>query len=216
MQFGYAIGILLLALAAGEPSAQTIYRCIEGGTTTYSSSPCINGPSKELYISPPTEEQRPRAGATEPPASADPIPYSRVPKPLPRLEDTLPVNAAGATERGASEAPRGCQGVQCQSPLEKGLLWGLTAACFVLAYWVIRGIFRALSRGAKVVRDAATAVAPQAKDAVSRTRAASTQIASATSARARDFMAPTRACPHCAELVKAAATVCKHCQKSIQ
>lgn len=53
----FVIGICLLPLAVSFASAQTIYKCVEGGKTTYTSTPCGGAPSKELYYPVPTAEE---------------------------------------------------------------------------------------------------------------------------------------------------------------
>lgn len=51
-----ALGVYLLMPLA---SADTIYKCVEGGKTTYTSTPCGGGTAKELvYVAPTAEERR--------------------------------------------------------------------------------------------------------------------------------------------------------------
>lgn len=55
---------VLVFLLLIEPAvADTIYKCVEGGKTTYSSSPCSGKPAKELYYSQPTPQERAQSQA---------------------------------------------------------------------------------------------------------------------------------------------------------
>lgn len=54
----YVVPFVLLSSLAVEGSAQTIYKCSDGGGVSYSSSPCSGKPTKELHFVPPSPEQR--------------------------------------------------------------------------------------------------------------------------------------------------------------
>ncbi len=52
-----------LAFAAQLAAADTVYKCVEGGKTTYTSNPCGKAPAKELVYAAPTAEERRTADA---------------------------------------------------------------------------------------------------------------------------------------------------------
>lgn len=63
---------IMVFLLLVEPAvADTIYKCVEGGKTTYSSSPCSGKPAKELYYSQPTPQERAQSQAASATLSAE-------------------------------------------------------------------------------------------------------------------------------------------------
>jgi hypothetical protein len=97
------------------------------------------------------------------------------------------------------------------TPSSTGRSWDAAEWVFAIVVLIVIGkTLKALGRGAKHVSKAATQVAidvaPGAKRAASR-------IGTEAASRAKNFIAETRKCPHCAELIKKDATVCRHCHQ---
>jgi hypothetical protein len=90
--YRFALVFLLLV----EPAvADTIYKCVEGGKTTYSSSPCSGKPAKELYYSQPTPQERAQSQAASAALNAE----------LQRREEWMRIQRQAGAMTAQSAAP---------------------------------------------------------------------------------------------------------------